>query len=166
MKDFCRNSFLVDLGIDVVYSKQIAQLRIAYAFSEECYRFLLAKDNTLIGDCKEELYFLNLESNVATNNLIEVNEESIFSPYIFFFARRGRHQLIGEITVSPFMGYIVSLNEEQFCDIDSIEELLEEYDISVDTVLGDEEMLLRTLLSASRGIIAIASESFSDFLEE
>lgn len=163
MKDLCRNSFLVDLGIDVKHSKQIAELQKRNAFSEECYRFLLAQSNTLLTNSENALNFFDLESDDSAYNLIEVNDDSIFSPYVFFFARRGKHHLIGEITSAPYKGYIVSLDEEQFCDVDSLEELLEDCDVCVDTILGDEAAVIQTLLSPSVGIMTIVSESFTSF---
>lgn len=166
MKDLCRNSFLVDLGVDVTHSKQIAQLQKEYAFSEECYRFLLANDNTTVNWSSEELQFLEYGNIDSTINLLDVNEESIISPYVFFFARNGAGQLIGEITTGLYSGYIVMFNEEQFCDIDSLEELLEDCDVCVEALLGDTEEVMNTLLSESNGIMFLVAESFTEFISE
>lgn len=164
MDVLCRSQFLIDLGVDVLNSKHIAQLQREYKFSEDCYRYLLANESLSNRERLCDTISHREQVVFCISNIIELNEESIFSPYIFFFARKGM-SLIGEILVGEHKGEIVSIEEELYCDIDSLEELLEDLDISVTYAFKDENRIIKELMKPSLQIVILLEKSFEKFIE-
>ncbi|MEC4117015.1 hypothetical protein VSP20_08535 [Myroides phaeus] len=164
MDVLCRSQFFIDLGIDVLNSKHIVQLQREYNFSEDCYRYLLANESLSnvvdlcdIGSHREQVVFCN-------STIIEINEESIFSPYVFFFAREGM-LLIGEVLVGEHKGEIVSIVEDLYCDIDSLEELLEDLNISITYAFNDENRIIKELMKPSLQVFTLLEKSFEKFIK-
>lgn len=133
--------FLVDVGKSMVKSKELRRLQFEYSFSEVCFHLLKEIDNSNVSGYFNGLQFLDFKRELLYENIQDVNEDSIFSFYVFFFARK-EGLLIGEIVTGKNKGNIISINEEHFSDVDSIEELLEDYNISLDTFLRNESDLL------------------------
>lgn len=135
------NQFLVDVRESIVKSKELRRLQFEYSFSEMCFHLLKEINNSDISGYFKGLHFLDFKRELLCENIRDLNEDSIFSFYIFFFARK-EGLLIGEIITGKSKGNIVSINEEYFSDVDSIEELLEDYNISLDKFLRSESDLL------------------------
>lgn len=135
------DQFLVDAGELMVKSKELRRLQFEYSFSEVCFHLLKEIDNLNVSGYFKRVRFLDFKRELLYENIREVNEDSIFSFYVFFFARK-ESLLIGELVTGKNKGNIVSINEEHFSDVDSIEELLEDYNISLDTFLRNESDLL------------------------
>lgn len=95
----------------------------------------------------------------------EMNEDSIFSSYIFIIGRWDEHTLIGELLIGEHKGAIVLLDENQYCDIDSVEELLEDTDLDIEYILQDDIQTLTALLSDEVGVISVLDYSFVEFFE-
>ncbi|MCC9043280.1 hypothetical protein LNQ81_11420 [Myroides sp. M-43] len=164
MNEFLRYRFLVDSGVDVFCKSEIKSLQKVFRFSDDYFRFLLINGNWPLITIST-----NISSSCMYDNLVfleQTNEDCIFSPYIFIVGRWTEDKLIGEVLVGSHKGAIVLIEEDKYCDIDSIEELLEDLDIdNVEYHLQCDFKTVNTLLSEELGIIKLLECSFIDFLE-
>lgn len=164
MNEFLRYRFLIDSGVDVLFKNEINSLQFTYNFSDDYFRFLLVNSNSALkriaGDVS--IFFGYGEDNLDV--LEEINEESFFSPYIFIMGRWDKDTLIGEVLVGEHKGAVVLLDEEQYCDIDSIEELFEDID-NVECLMKCDASIVRMLLSEELGVAKVLECSFIEFLE-
>ncbi|MEK6494456.1 hypothetical protein [Myroides odoratimimus] len=163
MNDFLRYRFLIDSGVDVLFKHEINGLRHTYNFSDDYFRFLLVSSHTPLMKTVASVSFFTFTSTDHVLSIQEMNEDSIFSSYIFIIGRWDEHTLIGELLIGEHKGAIVLLDEQQYCDIDSVEELLEDTDLEY--ILQDDIQTLAALLSEEVGVIRLLDYSFVDFFE-
>lgn len=166
MESYERLQFLVDYGLNLFNDDEAKKLFHLYQFSEECYRFLLLQSTMIekkhgVNDCFK---FLNFSSNEDEFDIIEFNEDSIFSSYVFFFASNGDGKYYGEILSGGYKGRIICIDLNQYSDIDSLEELLEDIylDNSIDSL--DQEYIIDLLLQIDNQNFKVQSVSFESFV--
>ncbi|WP_010255363.1 SMI1/KNR4 family protein [Myroides injenensis] len=166
MESYSRLKFLVDYGLNLFNDEEAKKLFHLYQFSEECYRFLLLQSTVEVKEDEENncFKFLNFSSNEDEFDIIEFNEDSIFSPYVFFFASNGGGKYYGEILSGGHKGRIICIDLNQYSDIDSLEELLEDIylDNSIDSL--DQEYIIDLLLQIDVQNFTLQSVSFESFV--
>lgn len=166
MNEFLRYRFLIDSGVDVLFKDEISSLQCTYKFSDDYFRFLLINSHPSVRSIEGKMSFFMLHTLHQLDALEEMNEDSIFSPYIFILGRWNKEMLVGEVLVGEHKGAIVFIEEEKYCDIDSIEELLEDMDIEdVHLVLKNDGDTVSILLAAEGGVMTVLEHSFTDFLD-
>lgn len=166
MNEFLRYRFLVDSGVDVLFKREISSLQCSYQFSDDYFRFLLISSGSSLVQTSTEVSFFDLSVHNTSETLEEVNEDSIFSPYIFIIGRWSRDMLIGEVLVGDRKGAIVLIAEDKICDIDSIEELLEDMDVEdIHIALKNDGDTVTALLSDGSGVMTVLEHSFYEFLD-
>ncbi|EHO13474.1 hypothetical protein HMPREF9715_01348 [Myroides odoratimimus CIP 101113] len=165
MNEFLRYRFLIDSGVDVLFKHEINGLRHTYNFSDDYFRFLLVSSHTALMRTVASVSFFTFTTTDHVLSIQEMNEDSIFSSYIFIIGRWDEHTLIGELLIGVHKGAIVLLDENQYCDIDSVEELLEDTDLDIEYILQDDIQTLTALLSEEVGVISVLDYSFVEFFE-
>lgn len=166
MNEFLRYRFLIDSGVDVLFKDEISSLQCTYKFSDDYYRFLLINSHSSVTRLDSKMSFFTLHTPHHLDTLEEMNEDSIFSPYIFIMGRWNKEMLVGEVLVGEHKGAIVFIEEEKYCDIDSIEELLEDLDIEdIHLVLKNDCDTVAILLSEYTGVMNVSELSFMEFLD-
>lgn len=176
MEQYYKHSFFVDAGVSIPTGKEVNKLQVRFGFSDEMRKLLLVQSQgkgmhnlvrsaiplEAIEGIVEWYTFDGLDD---TLDVIERNEDCILSDYLFVFAQDHKGNQYAEITKGRLTGHIVWLNALFYDDVDSLEELLEEYLDSAETERGcvDDELVFQ-LLYTSQQLVAIQAPSLEMFL--
>lgn len=184
MDKFVQFQFLIENGVDVMSRGEVKKLQRKYGFSEEMYRFLLLLHAR--SGSQEEVFssfFSTLETTVAaygnavstwytmfdlddTFNIVERNEDTIFSGYFFVFAKTNNGSEFAEVLIGPEKGNIIMIQEHICEGLDSLEEFFEDYSTyETDYSLLSEEEVVGSLLAFDQSLFETETTSFNLFLE-
>ncbi|MGG5600649.1 hypothetical protein ACPDHJ_12725 [Myroides sp. C8-3] len=179
MEQYNKHSFFVEVGVTIPSGKEVNKLQVRFGFSEEMRKLLLVQSqgntrHSLMqsGITSESLEALEgvvvwytLDSLDETLDIIERNEDCVLSDYLFVFAQDHLGNQYAEITKGKWKGHIVWLNALYYADVDSLEELLEEYSDSAEASIGRvEDETVFQLLYTSQQLVAMQASSLEMFL--
>lgn len=176
MEQYYKHRFFVDAGVTIPIEKEVNKMQVRFGFSEEMRKLLLVQSQgqgmqALVrsGIALEALEgmveWYTFDGLDEALDVIERNEDFVLSDYLFVFAQDHLGNQYAEITKGRLKGHIVWLNALYYADVDSLEELLEEYLDSDETTIGgvDDELVFH-LLYTSQHLVAIQAPSLEIFL--
>ena len=176
MEQYFRHCFFVDAGVTIPIGKEVSKLQSRFGFSEEMRKLLLVQSHgkgihtfelPLIDWPKLEnaIQWYTLDGLNDALDVIERNEDSILADYLFVFAQDQQGNQFAEITKGHLKGQIVWLNACYYEDVDSLEELLEEYsDLNPNPRATVDDELVFQLLYTSNQLVSIKAQSLELFL--
>ncbi|MBB1140809.1 hypothetical protein [Myroides sp. WP-1] len=176
MEQYYRHSFFVDAGVNLSIGKEVNKLQTRFGFSEEMRKLLLVqsqgKGTLTLGPSLDSfasfstiMQWYTLDGLDDTLDVIERNEDFILADFLFVFAQDTEGNQYAEITKGRLKGHIVWLNACYYEDVDSLEELLEEYSEQSESpqIKVDDELVFH-LLYTSNQLVSVRAQSLELFL--
>ncbi|MGG5507143.1 MULTISPECIES: hypothetical protein [unclassified Myroides] len=176
MEQYYTHAFFVDVGVNLSIGKEVNKLQTRFGFSEEMRKLLLVQsqgkgtltlDSPTVGvaNFSTVMQWYTLNGLDDSLDVIERNEDSILADFLFVFAQDHEGNQYAEITKGRWKGYIVWLNACYYADVDSLEELLEEYSeqSELTAVRVDDELVFHLLYTSSQ-LVSVKAQSLELFL--
>jgi len=176
MEHYFRHSYFVDSGVNIQMGREVKQLQSRFSFSDEMRKLLLIQSSSKeissnsnhpgnkTGLMKSIIWY-TLDGVEEEFDIMERNEDFIFSNFLFVFAQDLEGNQYAEITKGELKGHVVWLNALYYADVDSLEELIEE-NRAEDTLfqLAAEEEVICDLICRTSELVTLQANCLELFL--